>query len=386
MKLKQDRYRKARGGKAQLLDLFCSECNTKIMVYQKDGDGGLHRCYLNRIFDPPLLSNLQNDSRIKNRSEMPNLVCGKCRKLIGVPMLHTDGRLAFRLINGAFHKSRSSHVSAEKVEDDTDESTEHCLTEYENQIAAKYGVSTEAISAALDRAHRSMTVVSKNIMVIDQETKMSYTVSRTGVGIINTDFGPFLLYDFRIDDIYEKYTVITRANLDSDLMPRFKSQDRLFLRIDSGCETGQLFGDKTCDCKEQLFMAMSLLAKRDEGMIIHVPNHEGRAMGIPFKLATLLLEDELDLNTVDAGRLLALEQDIDVRGYSGVICILKFFGFQPYADIELVTNNPRKAYVFAENSYQNVKLHPIVAIPNPYTLRHLKAKQDELGHIGIIVD
>ncbi len=103
MKLKNDRFRKVRGGKAKVLNISCAKCGTLILKYQKDGDGSLHRTYLNRIIAPDKFVGL--DSVFLSQKEMTNLVCENCNNLIGAPMEHSDGRLAFRLIKGNYSKS-----------------------------------------------------------------------------------------------------------------------------------------------------------------------------------------------------------------------------------------------------------------------------------------
>jgi hypothetical protein len=102
--LKNDRFRRSRGGKAVVLRITCAKCKEMVLMYQKDGNGALMRCYLNRILDPPNLENLQYDSSIDQANKMPALRCPKCYEMIGVPMLHREGRLAFRLVPGSYHK------------------------------------------------------------------------------------------------------------------------------------------------------------------------------------------------------------------------------------------------------------------------------------------
>lgn len=104
IKLKKDRYRSARGGEAHLLDIFCSNCNSLIIKYQKDGRGGLLRCYLNRILFPPDLEALQYHYNHSNLKNLPNLTCQSCKSVIGTPMVYTDGRIAYRLQIGNFQK------------------------------------------------------------------------------------------------------------------------------------------------------------------------------------------------------------------------------------------------------------------------------------------
>ena len=73
------------------------------MYYQKDGYGRLLRTYLDRIMYPKALADLAHDHNIRTTRDMPNLECDKCEKIIGIPMLYTNGgehRLAFKMICG----------------------------------------------------------------------------------------------------------------------------------------------------------------------------------------------------------------------------------------------------------------------------------------------
>lgn len=105
-KLKNDKYRKDRGGTAKFFNVSCSACGTWLLLYQKDGPGNFLRLYLNRIFAPPHLAELQ-DKDIHRHQDMENLTCPKCGNLIGTPMRHIDDRLAYRLQKGSFSKEKS---------------------------------------------------------------------------------------------------------------------------------------------------------------------------------------------------------------------------------------------------------------------------------------
>ena len=106
IRLKNDKYRAARGGEAHLLEISCARCNKQIILYQKDGKGGLLRCYLNRIMYPFLLENLQYNFNSKNIKSLPNLKCYVCSNIIGIPMIYEDGRVAYRLRKGFYSKRR----------------------------------------------------------------------------------------------------------------------------------------------------------------------------------------------------------------------------------------------------------------------------------------
>ncbi|MBI4155367.1 hypothetical protein HY498_04770 [Candidatus Woesearchaeota archaeon] len=105
-KLKNDKYRRKRGGEAHFIDIYCINCNNFLLKYQKDGKGTLQRCYLNRIFYPQYLERLQYNPKIKGYKDLPNLICQSCNTVIGTPMLHHDGRLAFKLRKGLYFKKR----------------------------------------------------------------------------------------------------------------------------------------------------------------------------------------------------------------------------------------------------------------------------------------
>lgn len=102
MKLKKDSYSNKRGGNSKVIDVFCSKCNATVLTYQKDGIGNLHRCYLNRIIGPDSLAVLYRE--VFDVGSLGNLMCRGCGTLIGTPMKYDDGRLAFRLVHGAWHK------------------------------------------------------------------------------------------------------------------------------------------------------------------------------------------------------------------------------------------------------------------------------------------
>jgi len=90
--LKNDRFRKRRGGYSRLLQLNCEKCKNPIFNYQKDGPGILKRLYLDRIVSSKSL-------------EGKNLSCSKCGTVLGVRIVYEkEKRLAFRLFAGAVSK------------------------------------------------------------------------------------------------------------------------------------------------------------------------------------------------------------------------------------------------------------------------------------------
>lgn len=98
MKIKRDKYFRERGSSAKIINISCAKCGNLIFIYQKDGPGWLKRCYLNRIIWP------ENYTNVTNISQLKNLAC-KCNSVLGSPIIHKDGRIAFHLIRGNFKRT-----------------------------------------------------------------------------------------------------------------------------------------------------------------------------------------------------------------------------------------------------------------------------------------
>jgi len=107
----------------------------------------------------------------------------------------------------------------------------------------------EQMIGVVDLITAGMDPVAKRIPVLENGVNRYYSVERKGVGPLRTQFGEFWEFAFELDDQWVDYTVIVKANIDKEtLMPRFKNIKELMVRTDSGCITGQVFGDLTCDC------------------------------------------------------------------------------------------------------------------------------------------
>lgn len=232
----------------------------------------------------------------------------------------------------------------------------------------------------LERAKRATTALTREVDVIENESPTSYAVSRLGMGPVENDYGSFWQLQFAVDDYWRHYHVIAAADVDGELNLRFNTRESVMLRIDSGCLTGQVFDDRSCECRAQLFVAMTEI-QRSGGLIIHIPDQDGRGMGTGFKLSTLLLQQEGNLDTHDAAKVLASNGNIDRRTYSGAIAVLKFLGISPGSRLRFMTNNPDKIRALNDNGYI-VERVPVTVPATTYTARHLLAKKQKMGHLG----
>lgn len=250
-------------------------------------------------------------------------------------------------------------------------------------IAQKYGHSRNEVNQVVEQARRSLVPIVQTFEVTEAGQTSGVQVERQGVGPIDTPFGPFHQFAFKVGDRWSKYTVLYRGDLSDRFMPVLQDPSQLLLRIDSGCETGQLFLDVTCECRQQLHLAMATIRDAGEGMIIHIPLQDGRGLRLPFKLATLRIQAELGVDTVESSLMLKPDGDRDERTFAGVLALLKFLDISPQTLLRLMSNNPRKLVVFNENGYK-VSVVPAVVEPTEHTRRHLHAKQEHLGHSGLV--
>mgnify|MGYP001565347623 CR=1 FL=1 len=251
------------------------------------------------------------------------------------------------------------------------------------EIATRNNIGTEEVKSVISSVRKAMRPVHQEFHIRENGEERRYIVTRHGIGSLKTPYGPFWLFNFFVNDKWKLYSIIVRGKLSADFMPVFEKRGGIVLRIDSGCDSGQRFADITCDCRDQLLLAMQEIAKVGEGIVINLPPQDGRGMGNPFKLATMSLQEQLRLTTVEAATILAGGGPIDKRSYAGAVAILHFFHISKKRMIYLMTNNPHKFTVLEENGYQTKRM-PVVIPPTQHTRKHLEAKQLYLGHKDLV--
>ncbi len=152
-------------------------------------------------------------------------------------------------------------------------------------------------------ALRLMLPRKQDVQVIGENgAAINMPVTRKGMGPLETDFGRFWHARFDTGDQWGDYHALIACN-EIDMatgLPKFSADQPLLVRTDSGCITGQVFHDKTCDCRQQLHQAMAEVSQKGEGIIVHIPGQDGRGMGLDFKLATLHIQERLGADTVQA--------------------------------------------------------------------------------------
>jgi GTP cyclohydrolase II len=148
----------------------------------------------------------------------------------------------------------------------------------------------------------------------------------------------------------------------------------ILTRLHSGCLTGDALGSLRCDCGPQLRLAMRRLAAEGRGLLLYVPGHEGRGIGLVDKLRAYMLQDQ-GQDTVEANRKLGLP--VDGRDYREAAQVLTGVGVR---SVRLLSNNPHKAAALAREGILVEELVPIQTAPHLRNLGYVETKRQQLGH------
>ena len=146
------------------------------------------------------------------------------------------------------------------------------------------------------------------------------------------------------------------------------------VRIHSQCLTGDVFGSLRCDCRLQLEMALSKIAKEGAGILLY-EQQEGRGIGLMAKLKAYELQDQ-GRDTVEANEELGFAADC--RDYDLAVGALKLL---QVSSVRLMTNNPEKvAALEAAGITVTERVSAEVESQESFE-RYLRTKQEKMGHI-----
>lgn len=146
------------------------------------------------------------------------------------------------------------------------------------------------------------------------------------------------------------------------------------VRVHSGCVTGDIFHSLRCDCRDQLECALRRITTTPNGVLIYLPYHEGRGIGLFRKIQAYALQDQ-GRDTVDAN--IELGEPIDARDYelaAEILCDLDF------RKIRLMTNNPAKVEALEEAGIEVLDRIPLVVTPGAYNGQYLETKRLRMFH------
>jgi GTP cyclohydrolase II len=184
-----------------------------------------------------------------------------------------------------------------------------------------------------------------------------------------TRWGQFRIYGFRLEAVQNGKPEEAVALVMGDVHSAAP-----LVRVHSQCLTGDVFGSLRCDCRQQLEMALSLIAGEGAGILIY-EQQEGRGIGLMPKLQAYELQDA-GLDTVEANEKLGFKADH--REFALPAEILKALGMKA---VRLLSNNPDKVSALERAGVQVVERVPCEVTASAHAEEYLKTKREKLGHL-----
>ena len=218
-------------------------------------------------------------------------------------------------------------------------------------------------------------VVSWNIGSILAESSRLYNqdVSTSAKQLASADFptrwGHFRIHGFRLvgppDGKPEEAVALVMGDVHASPP---------LVRIHSQCLTGDVFGSLRCDCRQQLEMALTMIADEGAGILLY-EQQEGRGIGLMPKLQAYELQDS-GLDTVEANEKLGFRADH--REFALPAEMLKALGIKT---VRLLSNNPDKVAALERAGIEVVERVPCEVAPSAHTADYLRTKKEKMGHL-----
>jgi GTP cyclohydrolase II len=146
------------------------------------------------------------------------------------------------------------------------------------------------------------------------------------------------------------------------------------VRIHSQCLTGDVFHSLRCDCRQQLELALEMIAESGAGILLY-EQKEGRGIGLIAKLQAYELQDQ-GLDTVEANEKLGFKADH--REFDLPAAVLRTLGMK---EVRLISNNPQKVAALEAAGIRVVERVPCEPVVGERSASYLKTKKDKLGHL-----
>ncbi|HXF15295.1 MAG TPA: GTP cyclohydrolase II [Terriglobales bacterium] len=198
---------------------------------------------------------------------------------------------------------------------------------------------------------------------------MSATAKQLASADFPTRWGKFRIYGFRLEPVANGKPEEAVALVMGDV-----HASPPLVRIHSQCLTGDVFGSLRCDCRQQLEMALTMIAGEGAGILLY-EQQEGRGIGLMPKLQAYELQDS-GLDTVEANEKLGFKADH--REFALPAEMLKALGVKR---VRLLSNNPDKVSALERSGIQVVERVPCEVAPSAHTADYLRTKKEKMGHL-----
>jgi GTP cyclohydrolase II len=184
-----------------------------------------------------------------------------------------------------------------------------------------------------------------------------------------TRWGQFRIYGFRLNPVANGKPEEAVALVMGDV-----HASPPLVRIHSQCLTGDVFGSLRCDCRQQLEMALGMIAAEGAGILLY-EQQEGRGIGLMPKLQAYELQDA-GLDTVEANEKLGFKADH--REFVLPAEMLKALGVKR---VRLLSNNPDKVASLERAGIEVVERVPCEVEPSEHAEEYLRTKKEKMGHL-----
>ena len=184
-----------------------------------------------------------------------------------------------------------------------------------------------------------------------------------------TRWGHFRIYGFRLEPVENGKPEEAVALVMGDI-----HSTPPLVRVHSQCLTGDVFGSLRCDCRQQLEMALSMIAGEGTGILVY-EQQEGRGIGLMPKLQAYELQDA-GLDTVEANEKLGFKADH--REFALPAEIVKALGVKA---VRLLSNNPEKVAALEKAGVQVTERVPCEVTASAHAEEYLRTKREKLGHL-----
>lgn len=191
--------------------------------------------------------------------------------------------------------------------------------------------------------------------------------TRVATARIPTRHAEFVAHAYRDERTGEVHVVLVLGEIDDP------EAGPPLVRLHSECLTGEAFGSRRCDCREQLDAAQAVIAAEGRGVVVYLRGHEGRGIGLSAKLRAYALQDG-GLDTFDAN--VALGLPVDAREYDAAVAILRDLGV---GAVRLLSCNPDKEAALQALGMEVARVGLGVP-PHPGNIRYLRTKHQRMGH------
>jgi len=201
--------------------------------------------------------------------------------------------------------------------------------------------------------------------LIEYRRKREKLVHKVAEADLPTALGHFRVhaYESKLDG--EPFLALVKGEI---------TPEPVLVRVHSGCLTGDCLLSARCDCGQQLHEAMRRIEAEGKGVLLYIPEHEGRGIGLLNKLKAYQLQDEGE-DTVEANEDLGFPADL--RDFGLGAQVLVDLGVHK---MRLMTNNPKKLVGLSGYGLEIVEQVLLQVPPNKHNLRYLATKQAKMGH------